>query len=170
MKNLKPLFITKILLVITTLSIFIFSCKKNKETTPPLPTNFNEINMSTIQAKETAMVTTPIVATNANGFVWQPNDVYIFKTEQNRFGKLQVVSIDAANNNKLTLNAIVYNTDGTVKLTNNALVVRGTWLCDLDLLAETTTLILSDFHWIRVNTTTTEFTPQNAAKFVKYTF
>lgn len=58
-----------------------------------------------------------------------------------------MVGINKSNNSALTIKAIVYNTDGTEKLSNNALEIRGTWFCDLDLLIESG--VTPDFKWDR---------------------
>lgn len=69
---------------ITTTFLF-YSCKKEKDTVLPA-TNFLEIKLSHIQAKEFEMTSNKIVASDKNGVLWQVNDVYIFSTNENRYG------------------------------------------------------------------------------------
>ncbi len=154
---------------IAALVCILFSCKKNKTTTPALPANFSEIKMSTIQAKETELSTSSIIATS-NTASWQANDVFVFKTSDNLYGKFQVVSIDPANNFKIIMNVTVYNSDGSVKIANSAFGVRGTYTCDLDLLIEGAAGSIVDFHWNRLTGNFTNFDPKNNAKFAKYNF
>ncbi|MFM9908347.1 MAG: hypothetical protein ACKVOW_03305 [Chitinophagaceae bacterium] len=147
------------------------SCKKDKNTALPMDppaTNFSEIKMSHIQTKEPAMASNEIVASDKNGVLWQVKDVYVFRTNEKRYGKFQVLNINMADNYALTIKAIVYNTDGSEKLSINTLKIRGTWLCDLDLLIESD--INSDFFWERNTKTDTNLEPRNEAKFAKYIF
>ncbi len=154
----------------------IFSCKKKEDTpiTPPVtaPTNFAEIKMSDVQAKETNMITTQIFAVSSGTAIWQPNEVFVFKTNEGRYGKFQIVAaLNAAGAYKLTINATTYNTDGSVKITNAALVINDLKYCDLDLLVETNVLnTTSDFQWEIFPINSFYCTLKNGAKIVKYTF
>ena len=157
------------ILLLAIAALTFTQCKKDDTSVAVPPKNYSEIKMSDIQGKETVMATANIAATNSTGVLWQPGDVYVFKTNENRYGKFQVVSIDGAANYKLTIKATVYNADGTEKLSNDAVAIDGTFSCDLDLLVETLGGV-GDFIWGRATTTDTFFEPANGAKFIQYTF
>jgi hypothetical protein len=160
----------KIIILILFAGIFFASCKKDKDNQPANPANYSEIKQSHIQGSEAGMSTGTIVISDFSGLKMVAGDVYVFKTQAGLFGKLKVNSIDIAQNYQLSLTAEVYNTDGTTKAQANALIVRGTWSCDLDLLVETNTSSVRDFKNERINTSDTDFLPANGAKFKKYVF
>jgi hypothetical protein len=152
-------------------ALSIFSCKKNAtDTTPVLPKNYSEITNAHLQSKDASMATTIIPASNATGLIMKAGDVFAYKTNNGLYGKFEIVAIDIPTNYKLTINAVTYNADGSVKTTNNGLIINGTFLCDLDLLAEGLDNTTSDFKWSRATTADTNLEPKNAAKFYKYIF
>ncbi len=112
-------------------SLFVISCKKEKNTVES-PKNFDELKMGDIQVKESQMSDKGL---NGNTAVFKTNDVYIFKTNANLFGKFKILSVGPATDYKLTISATVYNTDGTIKQLNSALVLSlaaSTTFIDLD--------------------------------------
>jgi hypothetical protein len=155
----------------TIFAISIFSCKKNaSEPTPVPPKNYSEITNAHLQSKDAAMAATIIPASNGSGLIMKTGDVFVYKTSNGLYGKFEIVAIDIPTNYKLTINAVTYNADGSVKTTNNGLIINGTFLCDLDLLTEGLDNTTSDFKWSRVTATETNLEPKNAAKFYKYIF
>ncbi|MCI4442201.1 MAG: hypothetical protein JHC39_01740 [Lentimicrobium sp.] len=155
----------------------ISSCSKDDATpiptpAPPTPaaTNFAEIRLSHIQAKNSLMTAANIQATDGTGVLWPAGTVMIFKTTAGTYGKFEVVSINLALNDALTINVVLFNADGTVKSTTNNIVVRGTFGCDLDIPAEDGAGLQSDFKWDRLSATDTSLKPINGAIFLKYTF
>ncbi len=157
-------------------ALSIFSCKKSTtESTPVLPTpvlpkNYSEITNAHLQAKDASMTVAVIAVSDASGLLMKAGDVFAYKTNNVQYGKFEIVAIDIPTNYKLTINAVTYNADGSVKSTSNGLIIRGTFLCDLDLLAEGLDNTTSDFKWNRVTATDTNLEPKNAAKFYKYIF
>ncbi len=149
----------------------LFSCKKeSKNPVNPAPTNYTEIDIDDIKQVETSMSNESINATNAEGIEWSEGDVFVFKTNENRYGKLQVINIIEAENYKFQFRATVYNLDGSVRDSTNLLEIRGTYLCDLDTLVESGTSIDTDFHWNRTFNADTYLNPLHNAKFRGYSF
>lgn len=146
----------------------VSSCGKDDDVKRPV--NYAEISLADIKSKESLLSENTIPASNAGGVIWKPGDVFIFKAHGGRFGKFRVVSINTAVNYELTIAAVIYNNDGSIAEQTDALVIRGTWSCNLEALAEETDPLKMDFHWGRANATDTYFSPENGAKFMKYVF
>jgi len=127
----------------------------------------SESGYDDIVAQENDMTSDNILATDSSGILFSPGDVFLYKTNLNRFGKMTIVNINASDNYKLTFNGITYNSDGTVYKQENNVVIRGTWSADLDELIEAPASQsgIRDFFWQRVNADTTYVTPLNEAKF-----
>ena len=151
----------------------LISCDKNENNEPEeekTPTNFAEISLNHIKAEEKAMSSDKITVSDATGVIWKPGDIFLYKTGEGRYGKFEVVKIDQAANYKLTIKITNYADDGSVFLETNSLEIRGTYPCDLDIVAETGETSTDDFQWNRLTSTNTSFDPKNGAKFVKYVF
>jgi hypothetical protein len=159
-------------MAIILLSIIVMpSCKKSKvDEALVLPKNYSELTFAAIQSKDALMATSIIAASNATGVIMIAGETYCFKTNDGLYGKFEIVTIDIPSNYKLTINAVVYNADGSIKIAINNLAIRGTFTCDLDLLIEGGSVISSDFFWDRKTITDTYLVPQNGAKFYKYIF
>jgi hypothetical protein len=149
----------------------LFSCKK--ETKTPVntaPTNYAEIDIEDIKLVESSMSIASIQATSAEGLEWNIDDVFVYKTNENRFGKLQVIDIFEAEDNKFQFRATVFNADGSVFDTTDSLQIRLSYFCDLDSLIETGNKTTKDFLWSGATEDDTYFNPQNNAKFRGYYF
>ncbi|MFV0376806.1 MAG: hypothetical protein ACK5JD_05820 [Mangrovibacterium sp.] len=152
---------------------FLISCDKNDDNEPETektPTNFAEISLAHIKAVETAMHSNPITVSDGNNIYWEAGDIFVYRTGEGRYGKFEVQKIDPAANYKLTIQITNYAADGSVFLATNSVEIRGTYLCDLDIVTETSGTATDDFHWNRLTSTNTMFDPKNGAKFVKYQF
>ena len=135
------------------------------------PDDFNSITCEDINFNNSNLSEDNIEATDVNGHILQVGDVIIYKTNQDRCGKLEILNIDDAVNKKLTIKAVTFNADGSVYNQTNALEIRGTWNCDLDAMIEEGYVAgQEDFWWQRINVNDTEFSPKNGAKFHKYSF
>jgi hypothetical protein len=128
--------------------------------------NYEELTSDKIVAKNGLLSKAVIEGTNANGHALSTSNVIIYKTNNNRYGKLQILGIDDASNFKLTIKAVTYNDDGTIYSQTENLAIRGTWQCDLDAMAESEVDI--DFKWNRTTSTNTYLQPITPAVFVKY--
>jgi len=89
--------------------------------------------------------------------------ILLYKTNEGRYGKLLV----KAYGYNLTLKWFTFNPNGTLHTKGDNLVIRGTYMCDLDSGKETQTS--SDFWWQQVSATERYLTPQNGAIFAPYT-
>lgn len=151
------------------ISLIFLNC--SKDDSDPAPKNYDDLKRSDIVAIESDMVTGNITTTNDSGPVWQPGDVIVYKTNEGRYGKFEILDITQAENYKLTVKCTTYTDNGSVFISTNNLIIRGTYLCDLDVVTENgVETVLNDFHWNRQTATLTYLTPKNGAKFVKYTF
>lgn len=173
-KNLKIMKKLQLVFALVLVAI-ISSCSKDDVTpipTPPTPaaTNFAEIGLSHIQFKNSLLSNANIQATDGTGILWPAGTVIIFKTTAGTYGKFEVVSINLAQNASITINVVLFNTDGTIKSTTNSIVVRGTYSCDLDIPAEQSSGLQIDFFWSRPTKFDTFLEPKNSAVFLKYTF
>jgi len=136
------------------------------------PENYADIALGNIQFNEDNLSGDSIEATNADGNIFKTGDVLIYKTNEGRYGKLEVLSIDDADNKKLAIKAVTYTNDGSIYKETSFLEIRGTWSADLDELIEAPAgqISIQDFWWERINTTDTDFTPENDAKYYMYSF
>jgi hypothetical protein len=127
--------------------------------------SFDLIDRNLIVSKEGSMSSNVLVATNETGEVLAPGAFLIYKTNANRYGKLEIVEWDEAVNYRLVINVVTYNEDGTVFTELNNLEIDGTWLCDLDAAVQTADTGVADFHNARMTMTNTNFAPSGTAKF-----
>lgn len=134
------------------------------------PTNFAEIQFEDIRLLEPSMRNYRITVCDGNTIFWKTGDVFVYKTGEGHYGKFEVIKIDPTDNFKLTLKITNYNADGSILLATNSVNVRGTYFCDLDIVAETSQTSTDDFHWNRPTSFETWFDPKNGAKFVQYIF
>jgi hypothetical protein len=167
------------LLSLITCILFI-SCTKNEDDIKDEPPkSYEEIKWKHINARELELTETIIPVSGLNGLKLQPGTVIIFKTFDNRLGKIKVNSIDPAQNYLMNISARVYtntydylppDVDKPVKAETNSLNIRGNFGCNLDTLLEVNGNSTQDFWIQRVNSTDTEFRPVNGAKYAKYIF
>jgi hypothetical protein len=157
-----------------TIATLLFACKK-KDSAPEIvgPKNYDEIKFSDIKSKEGMM--------NFQEYEYLVNDqiaignVFVFKTEQNRFGKLQILNIgNATSTYKLTFKVLLYDLNGNEKSTNSDIQIFAGDSYDFDLMVFSFGIpITADFQWAFysvLNPQKLSFKPWNGAKFTKYTF
>lgn len=120
------------ILLIGLLFFTISSCKKDKA---PLKT-FGLIDRPFILSVEGKMSTQVVNAIDlANQVNLLKNGaVILFKTNSNKFGKIQIVEITTTVNQDHTLkfNLIMYDDAGNQSLNKPAVALPGTWLYDFD--------------------------------------
>lgn len=157
------------LIFILFMGLTISNC--SKDDSDPSPQNYDDLTRQDILDKESQMITGNITTTNDSGLVWQVGDVIVYKTSADRYGKFEILSIDQADNYKLTIKLTTFDSSGSVFISTNSLAIRGTYLCDLDTAIEMSNYGSDDdFHWNRQSNTLTYLTTRNYAKFLKYTF
>ena len=122
---------------------------------------YEDLNRAAIAKRLGDMSGASIDGSDGNEFA--PGTYFIYRTSAGRFGKFIVTDFNHADLNKLTLDWITYNADGTVYSSGTGLVIRGTYSCDLDLGLET--IVGSDFWWAQESVSTRCLVPQNAALF-----
>ncbi len=130
------------------------------------PTNYAEITYCVVQNNEDLMSADTILAIDDLGnLLLNPGDVLIYKTNAGRFGKMQITDIDAADNYALTFKATTYALNGDVYKESAAVVIPGTYDCDLDEF-----IYGDDFWWERVDTYLTKLAPGENVAFVELEF
>ncbi len=99
--------------------------------------------------------------------------VLVYKTKTGLIGKLEVVSFNKTEGtfplytyNVLTINLTTYNASGGIVMQRSNLKIRGTYSCDLDAGAETSSG--ADFQWRQDTSTVRYLVPINGAKFDKW--
>ncbi|HLV70203.1 MAG TPA: hypothetical protein VKY34_05810, partial [Xanthomarina sp.] len=146
----------KYLFLVFSLIIFSSGCSSDDDSSGDLeclncgPTNYDDITRVHIADNESNMSTDSIMATNQNGSLLNSGDVIIYKTNEGRFGKLEVLNIDETNNYKLAIKAVTFKLDGTVYSQTSFLEIEGTYDCDLDLMDSNPIYQNEDFLWERV--------------------
>ena len=144
------------------------ACKKQKSAKP---SSYDEIKNEHIKGLEASMSDKLIEVINTAGTVLlKPGDVIVYKTNMGRFGKMKIVSINSADNYKLTINAETYKADGSIYQGKSNVEIQGTFIAELDEIVEASNNSLGDFFWNRVNTHLTNLVPEQGAKFIKYNF
>ncbi len=99
--------------------------------------------------------------------------IYVYYTSSGRYGKLEIMSFNASEliglvlrYNVITFRLTTYNADGTVYSSSASQKIWGTYHCDLDAVAQTSTG--SDFWW-RIDSATARYlVPENAARFYNW--
>ena len=122
---------------------------------------YTNLTRDNIVAMEGGMSTTSIDASDGNEFM--PGTYFIYKTDEDRFGRFMVENYELAENHRLTIKWVTYKSDGHVYSFGRGLVIRGTWSYDLDEGLETTTG--RDWNWNLQTSTTRRLVPYNGAKF-----
>lgn len=123
--------------------------------------NYGSFDACDISAMAGEMSNADIYGSDGSDF-W-PGTWFIYETSDSRYGKMIVEALDKTQNNKLTLGWTTYNSDGSVYSRGTELVVRGTYLYDLDEGLETSTG--ADFQWHIVSSTVRYLDPRNGALF-----
>lgn len=138
----------------------VLSAYWNKSYTPPA---YSELNRGIIAKVYQHGHLSSADIDGSNGSEFKPGTYFVYRTSAGRLGKFIVENWEPASGNRLTIAWVTYNTNGTVYSSGTGLVIRGTYSCDLDTGAETTTG--ADFWWNMQSTTTRYLTPRNGALF-----
>jgi predicted outer membrane repeat protein len=122
---------------------------------------YDELNRAAIVTMDDEMTTANIYGSDGSEF--KPGTYFIYKTASGRYGKFIVEGWNHADQNKLTIGWVTYNTNGTVYTSGTGLVIRGTYTCDLDLGLETSTN--ADFQWVQSTSSVRYLDPLSTARF-----
>jgi hypothetical protein len=163
--------VSKILTTILLLIIVLCNaCQKDdKQQDEPKVISYTDLAIADIKAKEAQMSVAPLVISNSGGIYFKAGDILFYKTSLGNFGKMEVISVDQADNYKFTFKAVTYKADGTILSSCTTLSIRGTWLCDLDTMTEVEEDGSQDFWVERLNPTDTNLEPKINATFVRFT-
>jgi hypothetical protein len=153
------------LLVFLSLS-FLSACKKDDpETTVK---QFDDISLAGIIEKESSLSASDLDLSNSGGLLMDAGTILFYKTSLGNYGKLEILSVDQTDNYKITLKAKTYSPDGILLSETTSLAIRGTWLCDLDLMTEEIDNGNADFWHERINATDSKWVAKNGALFFRY--
>lgn len=156
--------------LIITASLMIMlatSCSKKEDVEQTL---FDDIALDDITAKAAEMISGSLVISNSSGVLWNTGDLILYVTNEGRYGKFEVISVNANENYKLTFKAVTYENNGSVHSQTSLLAIRGTWLCDLDTMSEIDEGTAAEDFWLEKATQTdTNLTSKYTARFLRYT-
>ncbi len=93
---------------------------------------FQGLNRATIANLSNELVNQPVYLTNHNGVVAGKGSVFIYKTSEGNYGKLEIIDVNKNDNYKTTFRYVTYAGDGSIVSQSNNFSVRGTYTCDLD--------------------------------------
>lgn len=109
------------------------NASSNNSNSSSSSSNFDELDKKTIGAKlESLPDSFNIPISNNSGIVNGPGTVIVYATTGGKFGKLEILDVNATNNYELTLKYVTYNYDGSVYSKHDKIQVEGTYGCDLD--------------------------------------
>jgi len=155
--------------ILLLLVVLINGCQKDDTKDEPKLVSYADLSLTNIKAKEAQMSVAPLVISNSGGIYFKAGDILFYKTGLGNFGKMEVISVDQADNYKFTFKAVTYKADGTILSSCTTLSIRGTWLCDLDTMTEVEEDGSQDFWVERLNPTDTNLEPKINATFVRFT-
>lgn len=131
--------------------------------------SYTELGLTDIASLESKMGTSPINGTNASGAIFTPENIFIFKTNENRYGKFRITQIDLITH-KLSIVFTVYNSNGTAKIAEKALDVNSLQYMDFDagLANGDANAQSADLRWARATTVQSYFEINNSTKLLQY--
>ncbi|MBK7174609.1 MAG: hypothetical protein IPH84_15590 [Bacteroidales bacterium] len=147
--------------------VLITGCKKEEDSGNTIK-KYDEITYADIKSNENSLTSAGIGISDATGLLLKAGDILFYRTNLGNLGKLVIISIEPADNYKITFKAKTFASDGTLISETMSLDIRGTWQGELDTLIEGTVATDVDFWNERVNDTDTVWTPKNDAVFYKY--
>jgi outer membrane protein OmpA-like peptidoglycan-associated protein len=110
-----------------------------------------------------------VYLSNPSGIVVHKGDVFIYKTSEGNYGKLEILNVDKNNNYNTTFRYITYAKDGRILSQSDNFTVRGTYTCDLDNGTEEGTSDGNvDFQVGRESSTNTRLDCYNGASVISY--
>jgi hypothetical protein len=121
------------------------ACKKDTVKVPPKA--FADITFQDIKAFESKM-TYQDVEVRKDGVV-KAERVILFLNNYFYYGKMKIISI--SQNNVLTFDLVLYNSDGSVKLNKPGATVENTWRFDFVTGVQGPPIGAEDFQFIKIN-------------------
>jgi PKD domain len=122
--------------------------------------SYETATLATIQSKATQMRNTPIDGSNNALNQLTVGQLLFFRTKQGRFGKMEIQEYGY----NLKIRFTTYNLDGTIVVSANQWLIKGTWTYDLDLGLEAGKL--TDFWWNQADNIIRSLVPQNGSVFM----
>ncbi|QMU29093.1 membrane dipeptidase [Adhaeribacter radiodurans] len=120
---------------------------------------YESTNYAIISNLVTQMTTSSIDGSNNNNNKLTAGTLIVYQTNEGRLGKLQILTYGY----NIQLRAVTYQPSGKIYKQTPSLTIRGTWLCDLDQLVESSSG--GDFWWEQLNKTIRYLVPWNKARF-----
>ncbi len=121
---------------------------------------YEDLNAAAIATMEGEMSSANIDGSDGNEL--KPGSYFVYKTSQGRYGKFIVRGYDATTH-ELTVDWVTYRPSGLIYSAGTGLQIHGTYSCDLDAGAETSTD--ADFWWVQATSTNRYIMPRNGAIF-----
>ncbi len=130
---------------------------------------FQGLNGNAIANLNNEIVNRPVYLTNHSGVVAGKGSVFIYKTSEGNYGKLEIIDIDKNDNYKTTFRYVTYANDGSIVSQSDHFSIRGTYTCDLDNgTEEGTPEKAADFQLGREDNMNTRFDSYNGAAIALY--
>jgi len=124
---------------------------------------FDRLTAADIAGMDHTLSRSSIDASGGSEF-W-PGTYFVYKTNLGRYGKFIVDDLDQADNNKLTITWVTYNSDGSTYSKGSGLEINGTWDCDLDKGVEGPPAGAADWQWVMKSSTVRYLRPVYGAQF-----
>lgn len=156
-----------VLLSFIFLTSLFSGCKKEEDQSTTVK-KFDDISIADLKEKESSFSTTDLDISNSAGLVMNTGTILFYKTSLGNYGKLEIISIDASDNFKITLKAKTFSPEGTLVSETSSLAIRGTWSGELDTMTESEENTSADFWHERLNETDSKWVAKNGALFFRY--
>ncbi len=131
---------------------------------------FNGLNKNIIAGLDNEIMKRErVYLSNHTGIVAGKGSVFVYKTSEGNYGKLEIIDIDKNDNYKTTFRYVTYAPDGSILSQSDNFSVRGTYICDLDKgTEEGTDDNAADFQVSREDNMTTSIGCYNEAAILLY--
>ena len=156
-----------ILLSIIVLAVFTSCSSDDDAQNPEVPLSFETLTRDDITALESSMASVMLNGTNDTGILWEDGKILLYRTSDGRLGKLRVLDLSFPSV-LLSIEAITYNSDGSMYSSTNRLEIQGNDECDLDAMTTRPTLNQNEFVWERVTELQTRISPLTDFIFVEW--
>jgi hypothetical protein len=127
---------------------------------------FADITRAHVESFDAQMGSATFATVSGSTILYPAGTVLIYKTNLDRYGKMEIVSWVPGSNHKLIANIITFNADGSIYSQSNNLEIRGTFFANLDTASEGIDANTADFKNSPQSSTDVNFEPKNGARFL----